>query len=295
MHNYYKVAGHCFYVESEMTVFCEMPENYSPFQIPEADGELLFSLEITDNLPDGEMVLFHTDADLEPGMPQIDIFQQAGGYLIEMRPVAGSNLISRLWTTSDFRKGLLHSWNSEVLGRFPLDNSCMIMFAMASAPELTLAMHASVIEHKGKGYLFLGKSGTGKSTHSRLWLENIPQCRLLNDDNPVVRFSSQGELTVYGSPWSGKTPCYMNASAKVGAFVALAQYPENRIRRMGVLESMAVFFQSCSGLRQIESIADGLDDTVSRILETVPVYHLDCLPDSGAAILCHETVSSVKS
>ncbi len=295
MHNYYKVAGHCFSIQTEMENFSNMAGNYCPFQIQTPDEEPLFSLEITDSLPEGNASVFYKEGNIEPDMPQIDIYSQAGGYLIEMRPVVGSSLVSRLWTAADFRKGLLHTWNQVELGRFPLDNSCMILFAMASAPKQTLAMHASVIECEGQGYLFLGKSGTGKSTHSRLWLENIPHSRLLNDDNPVVGFTPQGELKVYGTPWSGKTPCYINDSVQVGAFVDLAQYPENRIRRMGVLESIAAFIHSCSGLRKIESIADGLDDTMVRILETVPVYHLDCLPDKGAAILCHETVIAIKS
>ncbi len=294
MHNYYKVAGHCFSVQSDIDYFSEMAVNYEPFRIGGPDDGLLFSLEVTDNLPEGDVSVFYKEDDIEPGMPQIDIFSKAGGYLIEMRPVAGSSLVSRLWTTTDFKKGLLHSWNLNELGRFPLDNSCMILFAMASATRQTLAMHASVIVCDGYGYLFLGKSGTGKSTHSRLWLENIPHSRLLNDDNPVVGFTPQGRLKVYGTPWSGKTPCYINDSVQVGAFVDLAQYPENRIRRMGVLESIAAFIHSCSGLRKIESIADGLDDTMVHILESVPVYHLDCLPDGDAAILCHDTVKAMK-
>ena len=50
-----------------------------------------------------------------------------------------------------------------------------------------MLMHASVIRHQGKGYLMTAPSGTGKSTHTRLWYDNIPGCDLMNDDNPVVR------------------------------------------------------------------------------------------------------------
>ncbi|MBO6066250.1 MAG: transposase, partial [Lachnospiraceae bacterium] len=84
-----------------------------------------------------------------------------------------------------------------------------------------LLMHASVTMHAGKGYLFLGKSGTGKSTHSQLWINNIEGCELLNDDNPVLRVEDDGSVRVYGSPWSGKTPCYRNLDVPVGAIVDL--------------------------------------------------------------------------
>ena len=56
--------------------------------------------------------------------------------------------------------------------------------------------------------MLLGKSGTGKSTHSRLWLKYIPDTKLLNDDNPAVRIMDNNTIMIYGTPWSGKTPCY---------------------------------------------------------------------------------------
>jgi serine kinase of HPr protein (carbohydrate metabolism regulator) len=62
---------------------------------------------------------------------------------------------------------------------------------MASALFSTLKLHASVIEKEGRALLFLGKSGTGKSTHSRLWQQYVPGCSLLNDDEPVVRVNDE--------------------------------------------------------------------------------------------------------
>lgn len=89
---------------------------------------------------------------------------------------------------------------------FQLNTAIMIAFAAASAPEQTLLMHASVIAKEAGAYLFFGTSGTGKSTHSRLWLENVEGSSLLNDDNPALRVID-GKVIVFGTPWSGKTPC----------------------------------------------------------------------------------------
>lgn len=80
-----------------------------------------------------------------------------------------------------------------------------IMFGIAISPE-AIAIHSSTIECEGRAVLFLGESGTGKSTHTRLWQEHIPGARLLNDDSPIIRMY-QGQATAFGSPWSGKTPC----------------------------------------------------------------------------------------
>jgi len=290
MKRHFKVAEFVFSISVENDMLWKYLGNYAPFQVPESK-DCLFEIEVTASLPQGNAVPFFVDSQNDPDMPCINVYEQAGGYLVTMAPNASSSQSYRFWTDKGFCKAMLEPWNIEEGMRFPLDNTAMIMFAMASASKNTLAMHASVTLCDGLGYLFLGKSGTGKSTHSRLWIDNVEGCSLLNDDNPVVRFNSDGRLMVYGTPWSGKTPCYKNASAPVGAFVGLAQYPENRIRRMTVLESLAVFYISCSGMRKLKHIADGMDNTIDRILESLPVYHLDCLPDREAAVLCHSTAA----
>lgn len=96
-------------------------------------------------------------------------------------------------------------------------------FGAISAHHKTIKMHASVIEKGGKALVFLGKSGTGKSTHSRLWQEFVPGCQLLNDDEPIIRVMEDGSARVFGAPWSGSTACYKNACAQVSSFVRLYQ------------------------------------------------------------------------
>ena len=103
-----------------------------------------------------------------------------------------------------------------------LSSMLRIAFAQAVILREGLSIHASAVVSDGKAYLFLGKSGTGKSTHARLWLKNIPGSHLLNDDNPAVRLID-GSPVAFGTPWSGKTPCYRDESAPVGGFVRLRQ------------------------------------------------------------------------
>ena len=79
-----------------------------------------------------------------------------------------------------------HTLNDVSLLRFGI----WIMFGIVLAPKQAIAIHSSVIECSGRGTLFLGESGTGKSTHTRLWRENIEGARLLNDDSPIVRGAS---------------------------------------------------------------------------------------------------------
>ncbi|WP_300812388.1 hypothetical protein [uncultured Bacteroides sp.] len=178
------------------------------------------------------------------------------------------------------------------MASFVLNNFLMMIYTFATAERGTLMVHASVVCYDGRGYLFLGKSGTGKSTHTRLWLRHIGGSRLLNDDNPVVALDpATGQATVYGTPWSGKTPCYLNESVPVGAFVRLEQAPANAISRLTSTHAFAALLPSCSCLKQDAAIYKGIIDTVTHIATRIPICHLKCLPDEAAARLCMQTVT----
>jgi hypothetical protein len=112
-------------------------------------------------------------------------------------------------------------------------------------------------------------------------VKHIDGAELVNDDNPVVR-----DGVVYGSPWSGKTPCYRNVSFPLGGIVLLSQAPHNKIRRLGGIEAYTALVASISGQRWVSRIADGLHQTENTLATTVPVWHLECLPDEAAARLC---------
>ena len=172
-----------------------------------------------------------------------------------------------------------------------VDTSLMLLYAMRSAAGDTLLFHSSTVVKEGKAYLFLGKSGTGKSTHSALWLKHIAGTRLLNDDNPVVYVTPEGTPMVSGSPWSGKTPCYKNEEYPVGGIVQLRQAPENKIRKQTVIEAYVSIKSSVSGKAWEKEIADGQHQTIEKIIGGTRLYQLDCLPDADAALLCCQTIS----
>ena len=132
--------------------------------------------------------------------------------------------------------------------------------------------------------------GTGKSTHTRLWYDHIPGCDLMNDDNPVLRIVD-GCPMVYGSPWSGKTPCYRNVSAPVGAMVRIRQHPSNSIRQMKPVEALAELLPAMSSMKWDKRVYSGVYDTLIRLISLCKIYELKCLPNAEAAFLCHDTVS----
>ena len=96
---------------------------------------------------------------------------------------------------------------------------------------------------------------------------------------------------VYGSPWSGKTPCYKNESLPLGGIVLLSQAPFNKIARLRGVKAYAALVPCISGKRWERGIADGLHYTENALASNVPVWYLECLPDEGAARLCRETIA----
>ena len=281
----YKVAGHVFSLKMEEgEKLWSTLGNYEPFECTGVPDPV-FTLELVENVGiEGKEVLYvSTPEDVEQ---RIDIYNMPEGYHFEMAPLGNVPVCGWLRVSPDFSEGKLMTSTNR---RFCVDNALMLLYAFRTACMDTMEMHASVTVKDGKGFLFLGKSGTGKSTHSRLWLKNIPGTHLLNDDNPIVRMMD-GQARVYGSPWSGKTPCYRNEDYPAGAFVRINRAPYDVIHRMNLPEAFASISSSTSGLRAIRSIADGLFATISTVAQKVPCYVLDCLPDDEAALVCSREV-----
>ncbi|MFA7718228.1 MAG: hypothetical protein WC875_05950 [Candidatus Absconditabacterales bacterium] len=186
----------------------------------------------------------------------------------------------------------------------------------AGIPKWTSAIHASVIIYENQAVLFLGESGTGKSTHTQLWLENIPGTRLLNDDSPILRLHKQNEnpdgasggypngasdgnsngrqentISIYGSPWSGKGNVYLNENYPVAAVVRLQQAPYNRSTRLNVVQGFAALYPSFPpAYLKDEDLHQEICTIISEILKTVPVFRLECLPKPSAAMHMYQKI-----
>lgn len=161
---------------------------------------------------------------------------------------------------------------------------------MLSCSSKMVLIHSSTIVHQNRAVLFLGESGTGKSTHTRLWLNHIPDAHLLNDDSPVVAVEEDG-VYAYGSPWSGKTHCYHQLRFPLAAAVRLSQAPYNKIRRLNIIEAFSSIQPSFPpALAQDDKYLDMMCDMLSEMLLQVPVYHLECLPDEAAAWTSHDAI-----
>ena len=272
MTRHYNVAGHTFAISVRVELFEQM-DNLEPFACE--GGEPLFSLTVEIGTGPEYTEVYRWE---EPYMTYIVYGHTASGNDIFK---FGNSLF--LICSKDYREGRIIL--PECKFKKVFYEALKMMYDLATAGKDTLHVHAAVVSCEGKGYLFLGPSGTGKSTHAQLWLKHIEGTELVNDDNPVVR-----DGVVYGSPWSGKTPCYRNVSVPIGGIVMLSQAPYNKIRRLSGIEAYVDLAESVGGKIWDSRIAEGQHQTENTLVSTIPMWHLECLPDEAAARMCHDTI-----
>ena len=175
MHNIYKVGGHCFKVSG--SILCSVLERmagFAPFEVAEGDDnvpEFFFMEGKSGNIPafcERQYVFAHEGVEGIFGCT-------AGGYLLRLSPVNEKSLF--LWTDNEVNVCYLcGNWSARLV-RFAL----WIGYGIQTAMSDTVAIHSSCIVYRQKAVLFLGESGTGKSTHTRLWQEYRAGAVLLND------------------------------------------------------------------------------------------------------------------
>ena len=289
MVNYFTVADFLFGIEAnEQALACLT--NYAPFLTPvTGNPSPLFVIHMHDEAMPSIQGWEHVYTDKsDDDMPRIEMYQNQEGWMFRISMYRDSEVVSTMVCKADWSGVQLYT--STTYARFAIDNAAMLVYAFATADKKTLLFHSSVTMLNGKGHMFLGHSGTGKSTHSQQWMKAFQEAELLNDDNPVVRIL-EDSVRVYGSPWSGKTPCYKNASAPVAALVQLAQAPENKIAQLRMTQAYPYILASVSGLKVLPEMMDRLYESIAELLERVPVYKLECLPNVEAAQLCAQTCS----
>lgn len=145
-----------------------------------------------------------------------------------------------------------------------------------------LMLHGSAIAVEGQGYLFAAPSGTGKSTHTRLWREYFGQrAEMVNDDKPFLAVTPQG-VTVYGAPWSGKHGLDNNIAVPLKGICLLQRGKENAIRPLSPREALPMLlkFGYCPLAPQK---AEAYHRLVETLASRVPLWQMSCTKELQAA------------
>jgi hypothetical protein len=280
--------------------------SFAPFETtdtPDAeDGDYFFRLTIDDSLqPAEEKTLIRI---FDTGNGDTAVYQLPnGGYQYTIRDVMNRDCCL-LITNEHFTECQCALNGDWTMRSFGLNDALMLIFAFAGSYHKTMLIHASCIMLRQPHQLpsapvhthplpvafpFTAKSGTGKSTHSGLWMQAIEGCELLNDDNPIVRLMDDAPY-IYGSPWSGKTPCYRNIRARLGAMTRIDRSLENNCERLSPSQAFASILPACSSMQWDPEVHSNLCNIIARIIETTPCYTMHCRPDEEAAQVCHQTI-----
>lgn len=146
----------------------------------------------------------------------------------------------------------------------------------------TFVFHGSVIAVEGKAYLFTAKSGTGKSTHTRLWREMLgDKAVMVNDDKPMIQVTDSG-IIVHGTPYNGKHHLGENIAVPLKAICVLTRSEENQIRRMAKAQVYPVLLQQVYRPQDPVKMAKTLK-LMDKTAEMAELYKLGCNMDISAA------------
>jgi len=143
-----------------------------------------------------------------------------------------------------------------------------------------LMFHASGLDDNGRGVVFTGHSGAGKSTQLGLWRDESGIVEM-SDDRMAVRVNSTHGARCYGTPWGGSSDIRNNHSAPLHAIVILGQGPENRIERIPAPAAAPLLLARCFVPYWDRSLLAKALQNLDRIVRRVPVYQLVCRPDKS--------------
>ncbi len=151
-----------------------------------------------------------------------------------------------------------------------------------------LMLHSSCVEKDGYAYLFSARSGTGKSTHTHLWLENLSGTRIINDDKPALIFEN-GTWYACGTPFSGKTDESLNVKVPVRAIVFLHRSETNQVKKIAPALAVSLLIEQTIN-PSIRELAEKMLEYADLILRNVPVFSLGCNLDPEAAEISYNEI-----
>lgn len=287
-----KIAG--------LKVRIELHDEYEGLKMPES--YMPFVTEPTNDAPDVTLTVKSGYERAAEGMNPVSsgmndlgearLYHNGGEYAVDLLPHPSSSFRT-MHISEDFTTGRLQL-PGDRYAAFTVDSMLRILYSQAVVLHHGFMLHSAAVVRDGKAVLFMGKSGTGKSTHAQLWLREFAGTSLLNDDNPVVRVSADGTVTVYGSPWSGKTPCYRNAEAPVEAMVRLEQAPVNRYTELSNIDAFVAVLPGVSVITHSRKLYGEACNSVVEALKRVKVGKLECTPEPSAAYECQKGISGEK-
>ena len=151
-----------------------------------------------------------------------------------------------------------------------------------------MMLHSSCVEKDGFAYLFSARSGTGKSTHTHLWLKNLEGTRIINDDKPALVYDN-GKWYAFGTPFSGKTDENLDVKIPVRAITFLHRSETNTVKRIPPFQAVGLLLEQTIKPAD-RNLAENMLELADILLREIPVFSLGCNLQDDAAIIAYNEI-----
>lgn len=173
-----------------------------------------------------------------------------------------------------------------------IENICVYRNICRQLPVFNrFLLHAAILDYKGSGFAFLGPSGTGKSTHTSLWLKHVSDTKIVNGDKPIVRIENN-TIIAYGTPWMGKEHRGENSKTVLKALCFLNQAFDNSIIKLEQSQIVNLLFNQILLPSDEENIVKTLE-LMDKMIKLLPVYLLKCNISEKAVQVAYEKMISI--
>lgn len=186
----------------------------------------------------------------------------------------------------DARDGVpQHNWSDRTLEPFALYRKV----ASALLPFDAIVFHGAVLSLDGSAYLFTAPSGTGKTTHARYWLSQVPGAHVLNGDKPLLRVMGD-RVFACGTPWRGKERIGVNECQPLEGLCILERGDCDKIVRIGSSEALPMLLHQTYRLQKPEALLR-IVELVGRVGALVPLWKMTATLDERSALVSSEAMT----
>lgn len=163
------------------------------------------------------------------------------------------------------------------------------LFSREALRFQTFVLHASAVVCDGRAYLFSADSGTGKSTHTKYWLQQFQdRAYILNDDAPAVK-KHDGQWHAFGTPWAGTSLINVDAQVPLQGIGFIERDFQNWAKRVSPDEAFPYFIRQTYAPLAKQALTDALDLCVAALKE-IPIYRVGCALDPQAALTAYDAM-----
>lgn len=210
-----------------------------------------------------------------------------GSFLWEYKRTSTGEVILRFQSDAKWSRITLLEDRTQTNGTIAFEYLCHI-FPGVMLKHRCLTFHSTLLEYAGEAIAISAPSGTGKTTHSRLW-RDYKGALILNGDRMVCKRDSDG-WRAYGTPWSGTSGEQIKRSAPLKAFVVLERSERNYVEKLSPMEAFGYLLDQMLYPKWDKELVGIAMDEMNEFLSEIPVYRLHCRPDADSVNALYQAV-----